>query len=121
MANKRNIKKEIKYICGDIAGECILAREFIEGIDAKKMNDIIIRIADLQTHALKNVSFSFDKSVKNFDSIKEYHKAKRQYNAQAYANFRENFNNSLSDIVKAMNGLLPNAQREENKKAAQNQ
>ena len=26
MANKRNLKKYIKYTCGDIAGECIFAK-----------------------------------------------------------------------------------------------
>ena len=118
MANKRNLKKQIRYICGSIAGECLIARELVEGIDTAKMNDIVLHIAKLQSSAIKNGSFSFDKTPRDFDSLRAYHKAARAYHAQAYAKLHEEFNNSIQQIVKDMNGLLPAAQREENKKAA---
>ena len=40
MANKRELKKEIKYVCGDLAAECLLAKNFVKGVDAKAMTEI---------------------------------------------------------------------------------
>lgn len=117
MANKRNLKKQIRYICGSIAGECLIARELMPGIDPAKMNEIVLHVATLQSSAIKNATFSFDKTPRDFDSVREYNKAARAYHAKAYAKLREEFNNSIQQIVKDMNGLLPAAQREENKKA----
>jgi len=119
MANKRNLKKLIKYICSSTAGECMIAGECIEGIDTEKMGKIILRIASLQNSAIKNSTFSFDKTPRDFDSHAEYRKAARKYHAQAYAKLREEFNKNLLDIVKDMNALLPEEQREKNKLAAQ--
>lgn len=118
MANKRNLKKQIRYICGSVAGECLIAREFINGIEPGKMNDVILHAAELQSSAIQKVSVAFDKTPRDFNSTREYHAAKRAYYAKAYAKLREEFNNSIQQIVKEMNGLLPAAQREANKQAA---
>ena len=75
MANKRDLKKRIKFICGDIACECIMARNFIPGVDAEKMNNNIYEVASLQTSTLKRVSFVYDKVVADFESKKAYQKA----------------------------------------------
>lgn len=64
MANKRLLKKQIKYICGDIAGECIMSRYLIPGIDAEKMESIVLEVATLQAATLKRVTFDFDKCKK---------------------------------------------------------
>lgn len=118
MANKRNLKKQVRYICGELAGECIVARDFIEGIDAEKMNQVILSVADLQLKSLKNASFSFDKTPKSFATLKEYHKAERKYYHEAYKTYYTEFNKHVAEIVKSMNALLPKAQREINKKIA---
>ncbi len=72
MANKRNLKKAVKAVCGNIAGECIIARNLIPGIDADKMNKTVIDIADLQYQTIANVSFSFDKGKKAFENAHDY-------------------------------------------------
>ena len=36
MANKRRLKKAIKAVCGDLAGECLVARDLVPNIDTKK-------------------------------------------------------------------------------------
>ena len=36
MANKRDLKKQISYICGDIATECLIAAEYVKGITKTK-------------------------------------------------------------------------------------
>lgn len=119
MANKRELKKLIKYVCGELAGECIVARDLIPGMDYDKMNDIIIMIAELQATALNRVNFVFDKTKKEFTSEKEYFAARQKYNATAYSTLRKDFNKKVDEIVKAMNLQLSEEQKEANKKIAQ--
>lgn len=118
MANKRDIKKQIHYVCGELALNCIFARDFIEGGDSEKLNQIIVDIASLQSHALDNLNFSFDKTPKDFDNRSEYNKAAAKYYHKAYKSFANEFNKKLKDIVKQMNEQLSPEQRELNKKAA---
>lgn len=117
MANKRNLKKRILYVCGDLAGECILSSEYIPGIDIEKMYNIIPEIASLQVDTLKRVSFSYDKTVKDFGSKKEYNKAKRTYFANAYKKLNSDFLETVKKIVKKMNEAIPQAQKDANKKS----
>lgn len=107
MANKRTLKKQIRYICGDCAAECAMASEVIPGIDCDKLTDAICSLAALQTDALSKVSFSFDKSRAEFDNAGAYRKARSAYYAAAYRKLREEFNEALLAIVKEMNSALP--------------
>lgn len=118
MANKRDLKKQIRYICGEVALECIMTREFVADTDPKTLNDLVIRTADLQQKSLKNVTFSFDKTPSDFDSLKDYHKAANQYFAKAYKTFYSEFNKSIQEIVDQLNKAIPASQRELNKKIA---
>ncbi len=43
MANKRDLKKQISYICGDIATECLIAAEYVKGINKDEMRNKIGR------------------------------------------------------------------------------
>lgn len=119
MANKRQLKKSIKYVCGELAGECIVARDLLPDMDFEKMNDIIFTIADLQASTLERVSFSFDKKAKDFASAHEFRKAHHAYNAQAYKTLRKDFNDKVQEIIKSMNAQLTPAQKEANKAAAE--
>lgn len=112
MANKRKLKKEIRYICGDLALETILTAEYIPGANISKLNELVAKIAALQEHALKLTSFTFDKSPREFENRAEYRKALAAYHTAAYAKFREDFNNQLSEIVKELNAAIPREQRD---------
>lgn len=116
MANKRTLKKQIKYVCGDIAGECVMATYFVEGLDVEKMQDVILEVATLQSVTLKRVTFSYDKVTSDFESKQAYFIARSKYFKQAYNTLRADFDQKIQDIVKSMNLLLPQAQKEENKK-----
>lgn len=118
MANKRSLKKQIRYICGDLAGECIFAREIIPDVDREKANEIIIEIAALQEDTLKKATFAFDKTACDFETRHEYRAARRAYFHSAYKTLTEGFNAKVETILKAMNGLLTKEQREAQKKAA---
>lgn len=112
MANKRDLKKRIKFICGDIACECIMARNFFVGVDAEKMNNNVYEVASLQTTTLKRVSFAYDKVVADFENKKAYQKAKSKYFADAYKKLHSDFNDGINAIVKLMNDSLSKEQRD---------
>ena len=87
MANKRILKKQIRYICGDVAAECIMSKIFIPGVNQEKFNDIVIKIAELQTTALARTNVAFDKAPRDFESGAAYRKARKQYFAKAFSAF----------------------------------
>lgn len=120
MANKRNLKKNIAYICSDIVGECIFAQQAFEGIDIEKMDEVIVKVALLQDAAIKKISVNYDKQEKDFKSNKSvYRKGRRAYFKAVEKAIAEFVNEGVEAIVKEMNALLPAAQREANKQAIQ--
>ena len=74
MANKRNLKKQIHYICGDIAGEALMAKILVPGVNKDGMTDVILKTAELQTTALCRSNIAFDKAPKDFENKAEYTK-----------------------------------------------
>lgn len=117
MANKRELKKQIQYICGDLAAECLIAKNFVKGVDGEAMKRAIANIADLQTATLAMASFSFDKQPKDFASRNLYNKAQSAYYKKAYGSLRAKFLDKVNEIVKEMNAALPQEVKDNNKKA----
>lgn len=117
MANKRELKKEIRKVCGDIAAECLLAKYLIKGADGKALNAVINDVADLQISAVDNVTFSFDKLPHDFENRAEYNKARHTYFAKAYASLRTKFYGKVNEIVRNMNAAIPQEARDSVKKA----
>src|SRR5574344_1752222 len=101
MANKRQLKKSIKFICGDVAGECLFS-ECSMNADAQKMSQAIVDLAELQDDAIRKVSVSFDKTKKDTGDSKAYKKAHRDYYKAAYMTLRKEFKESLIAIVKVI-------------------
>lgn len=118
MANKRQIKKQITGACGTLAAECMLAIEYVDGLDTKAMEQIILEIATLQDHAISRCSIAFDKTPSDFENSHDYTTAREKYFADAFRNLIKEFNEKVGAIVKEMNALLPQEQREANKAAA---
>lgn len=107
MANKRSLKKQIRYICGDIAGESLIAKALIPGVDCDAMTQVIVKAAELQSTALCRTNISFDKTPKDFATIAEYRAARRKYYNQAFKKLSESFNNQVVAVVKDMNAAMP--------------
>lgn len=118
MANKRDLKKQIKYACGEMAMHCILSREYVEGADVESLNQLVIRTAELQQKSLCNVTFAFDKTPRDFESKNQYKKAAKAYYHKAYKELYAQFNKHLQEIIDSLNKAIPESQRESNKKAA---
>ena len=118
MANKRILKKYIKNVCGDIAGECIFAKLYFGGVDCDKMDDIIVKTAFLQTNFIDKVSVCFDKAPKSFEgTAKEYRKAKKAYFKGCYKQLLADLQNEVNAIVAEMNNAMTAEQKNANKEA----
>lgn len=111
MANKRNLKKAIRFACGDMAGECIFAENTIEGTDVATWDQIILDIALLQEEAVNRVSVSFDKVPRDFENKKDYNKARHTYFKAVEKALAEYMRTETEQIVAAMNALLPKAKK----------
>lgn len=107
MANKRQLKKRISYVCGDLAADILFAARLFDGIDRGKVNEIVNEIAALQEDSRAKVSFSFDKSPRDFETRQAYRAARAAYNAAAFARLREEFSKRAMEIVKQMNEAVP--------------
>ncbi|MCM1520037.1 MAG: hypothetical protein NC098_04560 [Lachnoclostridium sp.] len=118
MSTKRLLKKEIRNICGALAGECIIAKCTIEGINPETMNEIVYKIAELQEKSIERISVNFDRTPSSFDNEKEYVKARTAYYKKAFKALKDEFNTEVDAIIKEMNAALPAAAKEANKEAA---
>lgn len=116
-ANRRLLKKEIHRICGALAGECVLAKIAIPGIDREKLNRIIYQLADLQESALRLVSVDFPQTPKAFATRREYLTARRAYYKASFARLRAHFNSRVAELLKEMNATVPDASTPEQRKA----
>lgn len=112
MANLRNLKKEVRYVCGDLAAECLLAKTFINGADKKILTEAVRQIAHLQESALDKVHFSFDHKPGDFATSRAFTAARSAYYHKAYRSFREKFYAQVNEIVHLMNTSLPKPAKE---------
>ena len=115
MANKRQLKKHVRYVCGDLAAEILIASHMLKGFDRKEVTAIVGDIATLQTKTLQNASFAFDKAAHDYADHAEYRKARRKYFAAAYKKLLADFNESVLAIVKKMNAAMPQEVKDANK------
>ena len=112
MANKRQLKKRISYVCGEIASEILLAYYIVKDIDRATVDKIVCDVAELQAETIAHASFSFDKTAKDFTDRKAYNTARAKYNAQAFAKLRKEFSEKAEAIIKEMNAAVPASGRE---------
>lgn len=107
MANKRQLKKRIQYVCGDMAADLLQAYYLCDNIKDEDVNKLLNEIAFLQDSATAKASFFFDKVKKDFANPADYNKAHEAYNKKAFGTLREDFAAKANEIVKQMNGLVP--------------
>lgn len=117
MSSIRNFKKHVRYACGDLAAETLVASHYINGFSTEDAHRIIGLIAQLQEDTLSKCKFFFDRARRDFANDAEYRKARNQYFCTAFAMLRTNFETGLEAIVKEMNKALPTEAKEANKKA----
>lgn len=116
--DKRQLKKEIRTVCGSLAAGCIFASISGPAETAAAYDDIIREIARMQSTALRLTNVTFPRSESSFADKKEYRKERHAYFKQAFRKLKGDFNAHVEEILKKMNALLPAEQKETNKEAA---
>lgn len=109
MANKRNLKKYVRYACGALASEIRTAHALFPEIDRKNVYDILVEIAGLQTTTLAKANIAFPGAAdKNEEDSKAKNRAARAvYYREAYGKLLDEFDARVVEIVKNMNAALP--------------
>ena len=103
MQSKRDLKKQIRYICSELVGECLLLGEVCPEEKLDEINQLIVDIAILQEGTIAKASIAFDKSAKEFPNRQEYKKARNAYYRKAFTALHKQFNDTLSDCVHRLN------------------
>lgn len=105
MQSKRDLKKQIRYICGDLVGECLLIAEICPEEKLGEVNQLIVDLAVLQESTISKTNFSYDKTPKDFTSPGDYKKARSAYFREAFRTLHKQFNEALSEAVHRLNAL----------------
>lgn len=114
MASKRDLKKTITNICGDLAGACIISETYM-GADSDKMLQLVVAFAELQEKCVKNVTTAFDHTPADFDNNKAYRKARKAYYRAAYGKLLTDFNARVDELLKQLNSAIPAEAKQNNK------
>ncbi len=118
MANKRELKKYVRNVCGALASEILLARAAFPEIERKDVHDIISDIATLQSSTITKASVCFDKKQSDFENCAEYNKERSKYYHIVFEKLADEFDTAVAAIVKKMNAALPETVRETIKEAS---
>lgn len=82
MANRRQLKKTINYIAGELFTECLVNSLYVPGVDKVKADELMGKILVMQDDFIRRVSHTEPGNVKGF-----------------YKKLRENFNNQVNAII----------------------
>lgn len=113
MAKLRDLKKQIRLVCGDLATDALIAKQmFPTKVDGNQVDAIINEIAALQGDTLALCNIKFDKGRKAFADSKTYRKARYEYFAVAYNKLKKDFLERANSIVDQLNAVVPQEARE---------
>ena len=88
MASRRNLKKVISDIIGDILSECIIYANYVPGVDEKEVSDLMLELLDIDEEFIARISHT------------EPGNAKKYYRA-----FYTDFDNRINAVIDRINNL----------------
>ena len=66
MAKRRELKKNVNYIEGELFSECLINSKFIPGTDKKKADELMVEIMKMQDEFISRISHTEPGNVKGF-------------------------------------------------------
>ena len=63
---RRDLKKQVNYIAGELFAECVVLTQVVPGVDEKKVDDLMARILYVQDEFLSRISHTQPGNVKGF-------------------------------------------------------
>lgn len=88
MASRKELKKNINYIAGELFTECLVHSLYVPGTDKKKADELMGEILKMQDEFISRISHTEPGNVKGF-----------------YKKFMTDFNAKVDEIVDAMGNL----------------
>ncbi len=88
MANRRDLKKNINYICSELFAECVAMMHYNLNVKQEDVDNIMARILWTQDEFISRISHTEPGNVKGF-----YKKLRADFNAQV-----EEIVNSISQL-----------------------
>ena len=85
MAKRRELKKNVNYIAGELFSECLINSKFIPGTDKKKADELMVEIMKMQDEFISRIRHTDPGNVKGF-----------------YKKFRSDFNAKVNEIIDAI-------------------
>lgn len=85
MANRRELKKTVNYISGELFAECLVNSMFVPGTDKAKAEELMAEVLKMQDEFLSRISHTEPGNVKGF-----------------YKKFRADFNAKVNEIIDAI-------------------
>lgn len=88
MASRRELKKNVNYIAGELFSECLINSMFVPGTDRAKADTLLADILSMQSEFVSRISHTEPGNVKGF-----------------YKKFRTDFNSKVAEIIDAIGKL----------------
>lgn len=88
MASRRQLKKNVNYIIGELFTECLVNSMFIPGTDQDKANALMSQILQAQDDFISRISHTEPGEAKAF-----------------YKKFKADFNAQVDEFIKAIGNL----------------
>lgn len=85
MASRRELKKNVNYIAGELFSECLVNSMFVPGTDKEKADKLMGEVLAMQDEFISRISHTEPGNVKGF-----------------YKKFRSDFNAKVNEIIDAI-------------------
>ena len=66
MASRRNLKKDINYVIGDLFTECLIYKELVPGTDAKAADELIVELLRIDNEYISRINHTEPGKAKEF-------------------------------------------------------
>ena len=88
MASRRDLKKNVNYIAGELFAECLVNSLLIPDTDKAKADALMAEVLKMQDEFVSRISHTEPGNVKGF-----------------YKKFRSDFNTKVNEIIEAIGSL----------------
>lgn len=107
MANKREFKKQTHALTAAVVNDMMMTSFISDKVDKEAVDNAIIKLLAASEAAIVKVNVKFDKTLKAFDSEKEYKKAKRSFYKALYDKAGDEFVEKLKESMADFNSCFP--------------
>ncbi|MCQ2057727.1 MAG: hypothetical protein MJY75_05905 [Bacteroidaceae bacterium] len=88
MASRRNLKKDVSYVIGDVFTECLIYKELVPGTDKAAADDLMVDLLKMDTEFITRISHTQPGEAKQY-----------------YRTYYRDFNEALQKVVAKLNSL----------------